>query len=222
MRLSMLAKRDFTLYWRNKSDVSNALIFFVVAVSFFPLGVSPEAAVLGPISIGLIWIVALLSVQLGLDSLFRDDYEDGSLEQLALSETPLALIVLVRLLVYWCCVGLPLSLFSPLLGLMLSMPAEAYSTLILSITLGTLYLTAVGAVGAALTVSLKRGGMLMSLIVMPLYTPILIFGSSSVSFAANGLDANGLLLVVFGLTVLSVSLAPLAISASLRMSLENG
>jgi heme exporter protein B len=218
----MLAKRDFTLYWRNKSDVSNALIFFVVAVSFFPLGVSPEASVLGPISIGLIWIVALLSVQLGLDSLFRDDYEDGSLEQLALSETPLSLIVLVRLLVYWCCIGLPLSLVSPLLGFMLSMPAEAAGTLVLSITLGTLYLTAVGAVGAALTVSLKRGGMLLSLIVMPLYTPILIFGSSSVSFAAEGLDAEGLLLVVFGLTVLSLSLAPLAISASLRMSLENG
>lgn len=222
MRLSMLVKRDFTLYWRNKSDVSNALIFFVVAVSFFPLGVSPEASVLGPISIGLIWIVALLSVQLGLDSLFRDDYEDGSLEQLALSETPLSLIVLVRLLVYWCCIGLPLSLVSPLLGFMLSMPAEAAGTLVLSITLGTLYLTAVGAVGAALTVSLKRGGMLLSLIVMPLYTPILIFGSSSVSFAAEGLDAEGLLLVVFGLTVLSLSLAPLAISASLRMSLENG
>jgi heme exporter protein B len=218
----MLVKRDFTLYWRNKSDVSNALIFFVVAVSFFPLGVSPEASVLGPISIGLIWIVALLSVQLGLDSLFRDDYEDGSLEQLALSETPLSLIVLVRLLVYWCCIGLPLSLVSPLLGFMLSMPAEAAGTLVLSITLGTLYLTAVGAVGAALTVSLKRGGMLLSLIVMPLYTPILIFGSSSVSFAAEGLDAEGLLLVVFGLTVLSLSLAPLAISASLRMSLENG
>jgi heme exporter protein B len=102
------------------------------------------------------------------------------------------------------------------------MPAEAAGTLVLSITLGTLYLTAVGAVGAALTVSLKRGGMLLSLIVMPLYTPILIFGSSSVSFAAEGLDAEGLLLVVFGLTVLSLSLAPLAISASLRMSLENG
>ena len=218
----MLAKRDFTLLWRNKSDVSNALIFFVVAISFFPLGVSPEARILGPIAVGLIWIVALLSVQLGLDSLFREDYDDGSLEQLSLSETPLSLIVLVRILVYWCCVGLPLSLLSPLLAVMLSMPSAGFSSLVLSIAMGTLYLTAIGAVGAALTVSLKRGGMLLSLIVMPLYTPILIFGSASVAFAIDGLDSDGLLLIVFGLTVLSVSLAPFAISASLRMSLENG
>src|SRR5690606_33916128 len=158
----------------------NPLVFFLIVITFIPLGVSPESNTLALLAPGLLWVIALLASLLSLDSLFRSDFEDGTLEQLLVSPQPLAWMVLAKVLAHWLMTGLPLALLAPLLGVMLALPAEGYLPLVLSLLLGSGSLSLIGAIGAALTVALRKGGLLLSLIVMPLYVPVLIFGSGAV------------------------------------------
>jgi len=216
-----LLKRDLTLAFRRLSDWLNPLVFFVIVVTLFPLGIGPDSNLLAEISPGIIWVAALLSVLLALDSLFRDDFNDGSLEHQLLSPQPLSVLVLAKTLAHWLTSGLPLVLLSPLLALLLQLPMRAVPALIASLLLGTLSMSLIGSIGAALTVGLKRGGVLLALLVLPLFIPVLIFGSSCVSAAANGFPVTAQLSVLAGLFFLAAALAPLAASLALRISAES-
>jgi heme exporter protein B len=213
-------RRDLILAFRHKGEMINPLVFFLIAISMIPLGLGPEKALLMRIAPGILWVMALLATLLSLDNLFRSDFDDGTLEQLLISPHPLYLSVLAKVLAYWLSTGLPLMLLSPLLGVMLSLPASAFIALCSSLFLGTAAMSLIGAVGAALTVGLRKGGLLISLIVMPLYVPILIFGASAVQDAAMG-NAFSMQLAVLG-AVSSVALlfAPLAAAGALRVSVN--
>jgi heme exporter protein B len=167
---------------------------------------------------GVIWVSALLAVLLSLDRLFKLDYEDGSLDQLMLSPNPLMILVLAKVTAHWLLTGLPLVIIAPLLGLFMSLPAEAVTVLIYSLLLGTPVLSLVGAIGVSLTVAVNRGGVLLSLIILPLYIPILIFGANAVDVAADGLPVTGQLLFLAAVLALALSLAPLATSVALRIT----
>lgn len=215
-----LFRRDMVLAFRNRSDIANPLIFFLIVISLFPLGVSPSPKVLAQLAPGVIWVVALLACLLSTDSLFRHDFDDGSLELLLLSPQPLYILAIAKVLAHWCITGLPLTLFAPILGVMLHLPAEGMLPLVASLFLGTISLSFIGGVGAALTVGLRRSGVLLSLIVLPLYTPVLIFGANAVQSAINGFAISGQLAILGAFMALSVTLTPLAISAALRISVE--
>lgn len=214
-------RREFQLSFRRKSDLVNPLIFFLMVATLFPLGVSPEPGFLAQLAPGVVWVAALLATLLSMDVLFRSDYEDGSLEQLLLSPQPLFIVVLAKVIAHWMMTGLALTLMAPLLGVMLFLPAEGMPGLMLSLLLGTPTLSLVGAIGAALTVGLKKGGVLISLLVLPLYIPVLIFGSSAVQAAVTGLPLGGYLALLGALLALALALAPLAISAALRISISS-
>jgi heme exporter protein B len=214
-------RRDFLLSFRRKNDLANPLIFFLMVATLFPLGVSPEPGFLAQLAPGLVWVAALLATLLSMDALFRSDYEDGSLVQLLLSPQPLFVVVLAKIGAHWCMTGLALTLMAPLLGLMLFLPAEGMPGLMLSLLLGTPTLSLVGAIGAALTVGLKKGGVLISLLVLPLYIPVLIFGSSAVQAAVTGLPLGGYLALLGALLALALVLAPLAVAAALRISISS-
>ncbi|GAA0689086.1 heme exporter protein CcmB [Marinobacterium maritimum] len=214
-------RREFLLSFRRKSDLVNPLIFFLMVATLFPLGVSPEPGFLAQLAPGVVWVAALLATLLSMDVLFRSDYEDGSLEQLLLSPQPLFIVVLAKVIAHWMMTGLALTLMAPLLGVMLFLPAEGMPGLMLSLLLGTPTLSLVGAIGAALTVGLKKGGVLISLLVLPLYIPVLIFGSSAVQAAVTGLPLGGYLALLGALLALALALAPLAISAALRISISS-
>ena len=216
---TILLKRDLTLAYRNRSGLANPLLFFIIVVSLFPLGVSPESKVLEIIAPGVIWVAALLAAMLSLDSLFRSDFEDGALEQLVLTAHPVAILVLAKVLAHWLITGVPLIILAPLLGVLLFLPSEAMPTLIFTLLLGTPILSLIGAIGVALTVGLRRGGILLSLLVLPLYIPVLIFASNAVNVAADGLPVVGQLYFLAALLVLALTLAPLAVAAALRISL---
>ena len=194
-----LLKRDLTLAMRRRSDWLNPLVFFVIVVTLFPLGVGPDGSLLAEIAPGVIWVAALLATLLALEGLFRDDYIDGSLEQLLLSPQPLTLLVLAKTLAHWMISGLPLVLLSPLLALLMQLPVRALPALLASLVLGTLSLSLIGAIGAALTVGLKRGSVLLALLVLPLFIPVLIFGSSCVAAAAMGFETSAQLSLLAGL-----------------------
>jgi heme exporter protein B len=213
-------KRDLILAFRHKGDMVNPLVFFLIAITMIPLALGPEKAVLMRIAPGIIWVMALLATLLSLDSLFRSDFDDGSLEQLLIAPYPLALSVFAKILVHWLATGLPLTLMAPLLGVMLSLPASAFAALCYSLLLGTAAMSLIGAVGAALTVSLRKGGVLISLIVMPLYIPILIFGASAVQTAALGEAYNMQLAVLGAGLAIALLLAPLAAAGALRVSVN--
>lgn len=213
-------RRDMRLAFRNRAELANPLLFFTVVISLFPLGLGPDPKTLAGIAPGTLWVTALLAVMLSLDALFRGDWEDGTLEQWLVSPQPLPLLVAVRVAGHWLVTGLPLVLLAPVLGVALHLPGEAVTTLFLSLLLGTPVLSLVGSVGVALIVGLRRGGMLLSLLVLPLYVPILIFGAGAVEASASGLPATGQLLFLTALLVLSLSLAPLAAAAALRISVE--
>ena len=217
---TLLLKRDLTLAVRRRSDWLNPLVFFVIVVTLFPLGVGPDGSLLAEIAPGVIWVAALLATLLALDGLFRDDYIDGSLEQLLLSSQPLTVLVLAKTLAHWIVSGLPLVLLSPLLAVLLQLPLKALPALLASLGLGTLSLSLIGAIGAALTVGLKRGSVLLALLVLPLFIPVLIFGSSCVAAAASGFDTGAQLSLLAGLFFLALALAPLAAAAALRISAE--
>lgn len=213
-------KRDLVLLLRRRSEVLNPLVFFAIVITLFPIGISPDPALLAAIAPGLLWVAALLAALLSLDSLFRSDYDDGSLEQLLLTPQPLALLVLAKVAVHWLLTGLPLALMAPLLGVMLALPAGSYAILAVSLALGSASLSLIGAIGAALTVGLSRGGVLLSLLVLPLFIPVLIFGAGAVQAAIFGDGALAHLAILGALLALALSLAPLAIAASLRISIN--
>jgi heme exporter protein B len=215
-----LLKRDLTLAYRHRAELANPLLFFVIVISLFPLGISPEAKLLQVIAPGVIWVAALLAAMLSLDNLFRSDFEDGSLEQLALTAHSLPLLVLAKVLAHWLVTGLPLLLLAPFLGILLFLPQSAMLTLILTLALGTPILSLIGAIGVALTVGLRRGGVLLSLLVLPLYIPVLIFAANAVNVAADGLPVTGQLYFLGALLSLSLTLSPFATAAALRISLS--
>nr|WP_163500937.1 heme exporter protein CcmB [Halomonas socia] len=218
--LAATLRRDLMLLMRRRSEVMNPLVFFALVITLFPLGISPDAELLATVAPGLLWVAALLATLLSLDSLFRADFEDGCLEQLLLSPQPLALLVMAKVAVHWLLTGLPLALMAPLLGITLALPAGSYGILSLSLALGTASLSLIGAIGAALTVGLARGGVLLSLLVLPLYVPVLIFGTGAVQAALLG-DALAAHLAILGaLLAGALMLAPWAIAASLRISIN--
>jgi heme exporter protein B len=213
-------QRDLILVFRHKSDIFNPLVFFLIAISMIPLGLGPEKALLMRIAPGIIWVMALLATLLSLDNLFRSDFDDGSLEQLLIAPYSLFFSVLAKVLVHWLATGLPLTLLAPLLGVMLSLPSSAFFALCCSLLIGTASMSLIGAVGAALTVGLRKGGLLISLIVMPLYVPVLIFGASAVQAAALGEEYKMQIAVLGASLALALVLAPLAAAGSLRVSIN--
>jgi heme exporter protein B len=215
-----MVRRDMTAAFRHPSDLVNPLIFFVVVVSLFPLAVSPESDFLREIAPGVLWVSALLATLLSLDMLFQSDFQDGTLEQMVLSPQPLYSSILAKVMTHWLLSGLPLTLLSPLLALMLFLPANGTQALMLTLLLGTPVLSFIGAIGSALTVGLRKTGLLLSLLVLPLYIPVLIFASGAVQAAAAGLPIAGHLALLGAMLALAVVLAPLAIASALRISLS--
>lgn len=213
-------QRDITLAYRNQGELFNPLIFFLIVITMVPLGITPDPKMLAVLAPGMIWVVALLATLLSLDGLFRSDFEDGTLEQIMLSPNPLYLTVLAKVVVHWLVTGLPLTLLAPVLGVMLSLPAEGYGALLLSLFLGTATLSLIGSIGAALTVGLRKGGLLLSLIVMPLYAPVLIFGASSVSSAIEGIGISSQVAVLGAFLAFGLMLAPFATAGALRVGVN--
>ncbi len=218
--LLLVLRRDLRVAFRQSGDMVNPIMFFLMVVTMMPLGISPEAKTLSGLAPGLLWLIALLACLLSLDGLFRSDYDDGTLEQLYISSPPFYFIVIAKLLAHWFTTGLPLTLVAPLLGVLLSLPVEGYMALWLSLLLGTATLSLVGGIGAALTVSLRKGGFLLSLIIMPLYVPVLIFGSSTVRSAIDGLSYSGSLAVLGAFCALALVLAPFATAGALKISIQ--
>jgi heme exporter protein B len=213
--------RDLLLAYRRKGDLLNPLLFFVMVLALFPLGVSPAPDFLSQLAPGVLWVAALLAALLSLDNLFRSDYEDGTLEQLLLSSESSYPVALAKALVHWLTTGLPLALLAPLLAVMLFLPTQAIPTLVISLLIGTPTLSLIGAIASALTVGLKKGGVLISLLVIPLYIPVLIFGASAVHNATQNLPVQAYLAILGSMLALSLVLAPFAIAASLRVSVSS-
>ena len=215
-----LLRRQLVLAVRRPIEIANPLLFFAMVVALFPLGLGPAPDKLTEFAPGILWIIALLSNLLTSDTVFRNDFDDGSLEQLLLSPQPLYLSVLAYICAHWLVTGLLLALVSPVFALMLNLPAGAIGALFFSLLLGTAVLSLVGGIGAALTVGLKRGGMLISLLILPLYMPVLIFGSAAVQAAVNESPVAPYLAILGAMLSLAIALAPLAMSAGLRISVD--
>jgi heme exporter protein B len=212
--------RDLRLSMRRWSELSTPLIFFVIISSLFPFALSPEEAVLQSAGTGVLWIAALLSSLLALDGLFRTDMDDGSMEQLILSPASLALMVFAKICAHWVVSGLPLILLAPVLALSFYLPADSLPTLVMALALATPTLSALAAIGAALTVSLRTGGALIGLLILPLTGPVLIFGTRATDMAIHGESTVGPLYLLAALAAFCLSLGPLAAAAALRVSLE--
>jgi heme exporter protein B len=215
-----VVRRDLLLAWRRKSDVATALLFFVIAASLFPLGVGAEPNLLRSIAPGVIWVCALLSSMLSLGRMYEADHADGTLEQMLLGAAPLGVVAAAKAAAHWIVSGLPLALIAPLIAVQYDISSELTPVLALSLLLGTPVLSMIGAIGAALTLGLRGGGILLSLLVLPLYVPVLILGAGSVEMAAAGLGGEGQLLLLAALLVGSCAFAPWAIAAALRISIE--
>ncbi len=215
-----LVTRDVRLALRQGSAGTMAVGFFVIVIVLFPLGVGPELSVLARISAGVLWVAALLSCLLSLDRLFQADFEDGSLDLLVLSAVPLELIVLAKCTAHWLTTALPLVVVAPVLALLLNMDTQGIPTLVYALLLGTPALSLVGAVGAGLTVGIRRGGVLLSLVVLPLYVPILIFGVGAVDARIHGLGPEPHLMILAAITLFTGVAAPWATAAALRASGE--
>ncbi|MFT7558610.1 MAG: heme exporter protein B [Flavobacteriales bacterium] len=213
-------KRELIIAGRNLSELANPWIFFLAIVVFIPLGISPDDRVLSVIAPGLSWIIALLAVLMSLEQMFQRDYESGCLEQVLLSGQSVYWMVVAKILAHWLLTGLPLTLMSPVIGLLLAMSPEGYGAMMLSLFLGTGTLSFVGAVGASLTVALRRGGLLISLIIIPFYIPVLIFGSDCVRTAVAGDDYSYQLAVLAAFWVAALVLAPLAAAGALRIGVR--
>ena len=215
-----IVARDILVALRRRADVATALLFFVIVASLFPLGVGAEPELLRMIAPGVIWVAALLSSLLSLRRLFESDHADGTLEQMLLGAAPLGVVAAAKTLAHWIVSGLPLVLIAPLLALQYDMDAALYPILMLSLLLGTPVLSAIGAIGAALTLGLRGGGVLLALLVLPLYVPVLILGAGAVATLDAGLDASALVLLLGALLVLAAAFAPWATAAALRISIE--
>lgn len=218
--LAAVLRRELQIALRSPGNIVNPLMFFVIAVALFPLGGNADREFLAGIAPGVVWVTALLAVMLSMDSLFRADFEDGSLEQLLLSPQPLYFQLLAKVLAHWLVSGLPLVIIAPLLAYMLALPTDGYGPLILGLLLGTPTLSLIGAIGMALTVGLSRSGLLLAVLVLPLSVPVLVFGAGMVELALNGLPITGLLATLGALLSLALTLAPLAIGAALRISVN--
>ncbi|MSP51012.1 MAG: heme exporter protein CcmB [Alphaproteobacteria bacterium] len=212
--------RDASLAFRHGGGAGLAVAFFVLTVTLFPLGIGPETQILERVSAGVVWVAALLATLLSLDRLFQADYEDGSLDLLALAPLPLALVVLAKCAAHWLTTGLPLLIAAPVLALLLNMDAGGLGALVLAMLLGTPILSIFGAIGAALTVGVRRGGVLLTILVLPLYIPVLIFGVCAIEGAISGLGARPHLLVLGALLLGALALGPWAAAASLRLNLD--
>lgn len=212
--------RDLRLAMRRPADIVSAMFFFIIVVSLFPLGVGPEPELLRKLAPGVLWVAALLATMLALPRLFAEDHRDGTLEQLALTPQPLGLLVFGKVLAHWLVSGLPLVLLAPLLGLQFDLPNEALWTLSLSLLIGTPALSGIGAIGAALTLGVRGGGVLLSLLVLPLYIPVLIFGAGAVDAALGGLAAQAHLSLLGALTLGALFFAPCVAALALRIALE--
>ena len=213
--------REWVIGVRNRSDLANPLIFFLTVVVFVPLGISPDPKVLMSLAPGMVWIIALLATLLSLDRMFQSDFEDGSLDQMLVSGQPLYWFALIKAVVHWLLTGLPLTILAPVMGLMMNLAPQGYIALIVSLLLGSACLSLIGAIGAALTVALRRGGLLLSLIIMPLYVPILIFGTSAVRNAAEGDPFWGQITMLLGFLMGALVLSPIAVAGALRVSADN-
>lgn len=215
-----LLKRDLLLAYRHRNELLNPLFFFILVVTLFPLGTTPEKTLLMTMAPGVIWVAALLAAMLSLDTLFRADYEDGTLEQILLSPHPLSVMILAKIISHWLVTGFPMILLAPLLGVFMYLPSEGLGVLMLTLVLGTPVLSLVGAIGMALTVGLRRGGMLLSLLVLPLYIPVLIFSANAVDAHLADMAIKGQMYFLSAMLVLAITLAPVATAAALRISLE--
>ncbi len=213
-------RRDLLLAMRQKSDVLNTLFFFVVVVTMVPLGIGPEPALLRDIAAGVVWVAALLAAILSLPRLFANDYADGTLEQMLLSAEPLSLIVLGKATAHWLTTGLPLTVMAVAFGVVFDLDMTATLVLVVSLALGTPVLSLIGSIGAALTLGLRGGGVLTSLLVLPLYIPVLIFGAGAVGAAASGLDVTAYFLLLGAFALFAVVLTPWAVAIALRISVE--
>lgn len=216
-----MLRRDLTLYCRHRAEIVNPLVFAVIVISLFPLAIGPEQTKLAAVAPGLVWVVALLACMLSTDSLFKQDFEDGCLEQWLTSPQSGYMLVLAKLVAHWLATCLPIALAAPVLGLMLSLPANACVSLFISLAVGTVALSGIGAVGAALTVGLRKSGLLVSLLVLPLYVPVLIFGVSLVEAAVQQLPWFGHLSIVSSMAMMTFILTPLAIVGALKLHLES-
>jgi heme exporter protein B len=218
--LNCVIRRDLLLAFRRRSDVLITMFFFVIVVTLFPLGVGPEVPLLRTMAPGILWVAALLASMLGLGRLFALDYADGTLEQMLLTPEPLSVIVIGKVIAHWLVAGLPLVVIAPLLAVQFDLPGESVAVLFYSLLIGTPVLSLIGAIGAALTLGVRGGGVLISLLVLPLYIPVLIFGAGAVGAEASGLGSAAHLLLLGGLLAGAAALAPWATAASLRISLE--
>ena len=218
--LSGVIRRDLKIAMRRKADAFTPLVFFVIVVSLFPLGVGPERDTLRQIAPGVLWVAALLAGMLSLNRLFEQDYADGTLEQLFFSSAPLGMLVVGKVFAHWLLSGLPLVLLAPLLGLQYDLSASSLTALTLSLVIGTPVLSLVGAICAGLTLGLRGGGVLVALLVLPLYVPVLVFGAGSVGAVNAGLEAASHLSLLAAILVLAGFFAPWATTVALRIALE--
>ncbi|MDH5424931.1 MAG: heme exporter protein CcmB [Gammaproteobacteria bacterium] len=215
-----LLKRDLLLAFRHRSELFNPLLFFVLVVTLFPLGTGADTKLLQAIAPGIIWVAALLAAMLSLDTIFRSDFEDGSLELLLLNPHPTSILVLAKVLAHWLITGLPLMIIAPLLALFLGMDQELIGLLVVTLFLGTPVLSLIGAVAIALTVGLKRGGILLSLLVLPFYVPVLIFATNAIEMAMSGLPVTAQLWILGSFLLLAITLTPWPTAAALKLSLS--
>ncbi len=218
--LTLVARRDLVLAMRRRADVLTTLVFFVMVVSLFPLGVGPDAKTLTKIASGVVWVAALLASMLSLGRMFSADYQDGTLEQMLLAPQSLPVLVLGKILAHWMSSGLPLVLMAPVLGLQFGLPADQLGVLVLGLVLGTPVLSMIGAVGAALTLGLRGGGVLVSLLVLPLCIPVLIFGAGAVQAVASGVEYAAHLQLLAAVLVAAAVLTPWVTAQALRISME--
>lgn len=218
--VALVIGRDLRLAVRHWDQVIQPLIFFIVVTTLFPLAISPALEELRRIAAGVVWVAAMLASLLALESLFRPDVEDGTMEQWALSGQPLSVLLLAKTMTHWLLSGLPIVLLAPMVGTALGMPSSAWSTLAISLALGTASLSLLGGIGAALTVAVRRGSVLLALLVLPLQMPILIFGARAVDLAMHGEPVAGPLNLLAAMLLLFASLAPFAMAAAMRISVE--
>ncbi|HLN98297.1 MAG TPA: heme exporter protein CcmB [Pyrinomonadaceae bacterium] len=215
-----IVARDLTLAWRRRADVLSTLFFFVIVVSLFPLGIGPETQLLRSIAPGVVWVAALLASMLSLGRVFANDYQDGTLEQMLLTPQPLYLVVLGKVLAQWLVSEIPLVLIAPLVGIQFDLAPETLLILFISLLIGTPILSLIGSIGAGLTLGLRGGGVLIALLILPLYVPVLIFGAGAVDANIAGMSSQANLSLLGAFLVLSLVFAPWATSAALRISLE--
>lgn len=217
---SGVLRRELVSALRRRGDILNPLWFFIIVITLFPLGIGPDPAQLARIAPGIVWVAALLSSLLALERLFRDDFIDGTLEQLMLMPCPLGVLVLAKVFAHWLLTGLPLLLLSPLVAVLLSLDMVGFKAVFWTLLLGTPILSLLGAIGVALTVGIGKGGVLLSLLTLPLYIPVLIFATSAIDAATLGVAYNGQLAILAAMLVGSITLAPFAIASALRVSVN--